>query len=233
MKKILVLLALLPVIGFSQEGKPIKSIAIPRDDSPKPDDKPETSTSAPQYSIAKPFEPKMFKVPNKVYEMPKLEKQNSINQPKSDLNVGKQFADKMNKSFSSKEEGGPDPKIFRRHQDFGQFKTESATLAITYRDFGEIDGDNVRVWIDGKIVADLIQLGEERKTIYIGLIMGINYIEIEALNEGYYFPNTGEFSFFDDEGKLITSDKWDLSTGFKAKFSINRVPKGSILVNKK
>lgn len=229
MKKILVLILLLPIIGFSQEGKPIKSIAIPRNDSPKPDDKPEASTSAPQYSISKPFEPKMFKVPNKVYEMPKLEKQSSVNQPKSDLNVGKQFAQKMNNAIASKQEGGPDPKIFRRHQDFGHFKTESATLVISYRDFGEIDGDNVRIWIDGKVVTDLIQLEGESKKIYIGLVMGINYVEIEALNEGYYFPNTGEFAFFEEDGKLITSDQWNISTGFKAKFSIIRVPKGSLL----
>lgn len=232
MKKILVLIALLPIIGFSQEGKPVKSIAIPRDDLPKSDDKPETSISAPQYSIAKPFEPKMFKVPNKIYEMPKLEKQNSINQTKSDLNVGKQFAEKLNKANAPKEEGGMDAKVFRKNQYFGEYKTESSTIAISYRDFGEVDADRIRIWVDGKVVAELIELDGDTKKIFVGLIMGINHIEIEAINEGLLSPNTGEFGFIDEDKKLIVGDRWGLATGFKATFNILRVAKGSLLKEK-
>jgi len=227
-KKIILLFVLLPLIGFSQEGKPMKSIAIPSMDFPKPDSKPETSANAPQYSIAKPFEPKLFKVPPRVYDAPKQESKVTMTPQKSDLNVGKQYADKMNQATANKKEGGFDSKIFRRHQDFGEFKTESATISISYRDFGEVDADRIRIWVDGKVISELIELEGETKKIYIGLMLGINYIEIEAINEGFYFPNTGEFSFFDENSKLITADQWNISTGFKAKFTIYRMAKGTL-----
>ena len=98
MKKIIALLILLPVVGFAQEVKPIKSIAIPRTDTPLPDKKPEDQTEAPQYSISKPFEPKMFKSPKKVYEAPQLENKIGMgNQPKSDLNPGASYEKKLDK----------------------------------------------------------------------------------------------------------------------------------------
>ena len=228
MKKIIVIIAFLPFIGFAQDGKTFKPIALPRIDLPKPDDKPQTNTTAPKHSISEPFEPEKFKFPTKIYEEPKLESPGMANQPKSDLNVGKQYADKMNKSNVIAKEGGDDSKAFRRHQYFGEFKTESATISLNYRDFGEIDADRIRIWVDGKLIVELVELKGYTNKLYIGLLEGLNHIEIEAVNEGALSPNTGEFGFFDEQGKLITEDKWGLSTGFKAKFNINRVPKGTL-----
>ncbi|RXR17259.1 hypothetical protein EQG63_10730 [Flavobacterium amnicola] len=228
MKKIILLVVLLPLIGFSQEGKPIKSIAIPSADLPKPDIKPETTANAPQYSISKPFEPKLFKVPPRVYGAPKEESKVSMTPKQSDLNVGKQFAEKINKANTPKKEGSEDPKAFRRNQYFGEYKTESATISISYRDFGEIDADRVRIWLDGKVVSDIIELEADTRKVYIGLLMGINHIEIEALNEGVYTPNTGEFGFFDENKQMIAGDKWGLATGFRATFNILRVERGAL-----
>lgn len=228
LKKIIVVIAFVPIIGFSQEGKPVKSIAIPRVDLPKPDVNPETTTNAPQYSISKPFEPKLFKVPPKVYETPKAPSKVSMTPQNSDLNVGKQYADKINKVNQSFKEGNSDSKAYRKDQFFGDFKTESESIGLTYRDFGEIDADRIRIWVDGKIVAELLELEAATKKIYIGLVIGINHIEIEAVNEGVLSPNTGDFAFYDDNGQLITQDLWGLSTGFKAKFNIIRFEKGKL-----
>lgn len=228
MKKIIVILVVLPIFGFSQEGKPIKSIAIPRMDLPKPDDKPETATNAPQYSIAKPFEPKIFKVPPKVYDAPKETSKMEMQPQKSDLNVGKLYADKINNQSKVINEGSGDSKAFRKNQFFGDFQTESETIGLTYRDFGQIDADRIRVWVDGKVVAELLELEADTKKIHIGLLLGINHIEIEAVNEGQLAPNTGDFSFYDDKGRLIMHDLWGLATGFKAVFNIIRVEKGSL-----
>ncbi len=232
MKNIILIAVLLPFIGLAQDGKPIKSVAIPRVDLPKPDEKPETSTTAPQYSLSKPFEPKKFKFPSKIYEEPKTASPGMTNQPKSDLNVGKQYAEKMNKSNVITKEGSGDSKEFRRDMYFGEFVTESATISLSYRDFGEVDADRIRIWIDGKLLSEFLELDGLSKKIYFGLIEGVNFIEIEALNEGALFPNTGEFGFYDENNKVITQDLWGLSTGFKAKFNIRRVPKGTLSKNK-
>lgn len=228
MKKIIVIIALLPFVGFAQDGKTLKVTVLPRIDLPKPDNKPQTTTTAPQYSISQPFDPERFKFPTKVYDEPKIEPKGMSNQPKSDLNVGKMYAEKMNKTNVIVKEGGNDGKEFRRHQYFGEFKTESATISLNYRDFGEIDADRIRIWVDGKLIVELVELKANSNKLYIGLLEGINHIEIEAINEGALSPNTGEFGFFDEQGNLITEDKWGLSTGFKAKFNIHRVPKGSL-----
>jgi hypothetical protein len=37
-----------------------------------------------------------------------------------------------------------------------------------------------------------------------------------ALNQGTSGPNTAAFSVFDDSGRLITSNEWNLTTGIKA-----------------
>lgn len=216
------------MLGFSQEGKPIQSIAIPRMDLPKPDAKPETNMNAPQYSISKPFEPKLFKVPPKVYGPLKETNKMEMIPQKSDLDVGKQYADKINKQGKTLNEGVSDSKAFRKNQFFGEFKTEAETIGLTYRDFGQVDADRIRIWVDGKVVAELLELEAETKKIHIGLLVGINHIEIEAINEGYLAPNTGDFSFYDDNGSLITHDLWGLATGFKAVFNIIRVEKGSL-----
>ncbi|MFC4817003.1 hypothetical protein [Flavobacterium sp. GCM10023249] len=232
MKKIIVILSFLPLIGYAQDGKVLKAVALPRVDLPKPDDKAKPAPANPQYSISQPFEPERFKFPTKVYEEPKIEPRGMSNQPKSDLNVGKLYAEKMNKSNVVVKEGNDNSKDFRRHMYFGEFKTESATISLNYRDFGEIDADRIRVWVDGKLVVTMVELRANSNKLYIGLLEGINHIEIEALNEGALSPNTGEFGFFDEQGMLITEDKWGLSTGFKAKFNINRVPKGTLLKSK-
>ena len=233
MQKLLtILFILLGLHSFAQDGKKLPSLKIPRVEIPEPEKKKGTEETAPQYSLNKPFEPKLFKVPPKKYDPPQMDKKMEMQGGGSDLNVGKQYAEKMNKSISQQlNEGILDTKEFRRHQYFGDFETESERISLTYRDFGEIDSDRIRIWVDGKVVAELIQLEGANKKIYIGLIVGINHIEIEAVNEGAMAPNTGEFHFYDENSKEITGDLWGLATGFKAKFNIVRVAKGTL--NKK
>lgn len=217
MKKIIAFLILLPVIGFAQEGKPLKSIAIPRTDTPLPDKKPEDQTEAPQYSISKPFEPKMFKSPKKVYEAPQLENKIGMgNQPKSDLKPGLDFEKKLNKPFQPED----DAKVYRGNQFLGDFKTKSGSAKIVYRDHEFVDGDLIRIWVNGVVVVDYVYLEGSFGKLDLGLIKGINKVEFEALNQGSSGPNTAEFKVYDDNGGIISANKWNLATGFKASILI-------------
>lgn len=219
MRNIMLFFLFFTISLSAQDRSKIPSVSIPRVDVPKPEDKKGQEENAPQYSLNKPFEPKLFKVPPKKYDPPQTNKQIEFSGGGSDLDVGKQYAEKLNKkTFPSNSEGRLDPKIFRRNQYFGEFRLKSKYITLTYRDFGLVDGDAIRIWLDGKVIVDMIIMEGSSKTIQIGLIDGINKIEIEALNEGAYSPNTGEFKFTDDQGKVLTSDQWDIATNFKASF---------------
>ena len=51
----------------------------------------------------------------------------------------------------------------------------------------------------------------------------LNTIFIEAINTGLLFPNTGQFTFFDEKGKLVTNQNWNLNEGYKAIIKIVRI----------
>jgi hypothetical protein len=54
------------------------------------------------------------------------------------------------------------------------------------------------------------------KGINLNLEKGFNRIDFEALNQGTSGPNTAQVNVYDDEGKMIHSNMWNLSTGSKA-----------------
>ena len=199
--------------SFAQEGSSIPSTGIPRVNMTIPS----TSNTSPQYSISKPFEITKFKKSAKIYDAPKLETPNKFNSPTSDLNPGKMYADKLNKSVRSKigEESG-DSKLYRRDMFLGDFKTKADIVGIFYRDFGLVDGDLIRILVNDKIVVYEIYLGGDFKQLDLRLEKGINKIDFEALNQGTSGPNTAEFKIFDEKSTLISENQWNLGTGFKA-----------------
>lgn len=204
-------------VSFAQEGSSIPSTGIPRVDRTIPQNQDATS----QYSISKPFVPTRFKTASKIYEAPKLEKSNTFNSPVSDLNPGKVKADKMNKSVQNTEgNNNIDFKIFRKDMVFGEYRTKSPSLTIKSRDFGIVDGDNIKIKVNNNTLLQFSSLEGFYKEFKIHLVEGINYLEIEALNEGSLSPNTGEFDIIQIDGKTLIKDVWYVATGFKAKFII-------------
>jgi hypothetical protein len=126
-------------------------------------------------------------------------------------NPGDLYKEKLNTN-----ETGENYKIFRKNQYLGDVKTGSEYAKISYRDFGEVDGDEIRIWVNDKIVVEHIFLDGNFNGIQLGLIKGFNKVDFEALNQGTSGPNTAEFRIFDDKGGLISSNQWNLATGFKA-----------------
>lgn len=119
------------------------------------------------------------------------------------------------KNALPKPQGDENTKVFRRNQSFGEYKTKSNSIRILCRDHMAIDGDIVKIYINNMAVAARVELTAGYRTIEIGLTPGFNKVEFEALNQGTSGPNTAEFSIFDDKGTVITSNQWDLATGFK------------------
>jgi hypothetical protein len=212
---ILVFLLFFTLTLSAQEGgTTIPSIAIPRANTPKP----ETINNNPsaEYSISKPFQPTMFRVPSKTYDAPKLNKPNQFNAAVSDLDPGLQFEKKLNSN------GKESSKVYRGNQFLGEFKTKSGSARIVYRDHEFVDGDMIRIWVNDKIAVYELYLQGEFQGLDLTLVPGFNKVEFEALNQGTSGPNTAEFHVYDDKGALISANQWNLATGFKATVIITK-----------
>ena len=98
----------------------------------------------------------------------------------------------------------------------GDFKTGGEYVEIYFRDHEYVDGDRVRIYLNGEVVANNVALKGGYYPLLAKLKSGLNHIEFEALNQGTSGPNTAELKVFDDLGKEMTSDEWNLTTGAKA-----------------
>jgi len=127
------------------------------------------------------------------------------------INPGDIVRDRLNKR-----EDNLDGNIYRRNQNLGDFKTGSVTAKVLYRDAAYVDGDQIRVYLNDKVIEYQVNLDSAFKGFEIVLEKGINKIDFEALNQGSSGPNTAEFKVYDDKGSLISASQWNLGTGFKA-----------------
>ncbi|HSD05615.1 hypothetical protein [Flavobacterium sp.] len=105
---------------------------------------------------------------------------------------------------------------YRRNQYLGSFKTKEFISTIRFRDAAFVDGDKVRIYLNDKVIEPEVVLDGGFKEYKITLKPGINKIDFEALNEGFASPNTAEFQIFDAKGAEITSQEWNVGTGYKA-----------------
>jgi hypothetical protein len=110
----------------------------------------------------------------------------------------------------------PGEVVYRRNQNLGVFKTNAQIANVKYRDAAFVDGDKIRVYLNDKVVKYQVDLDGNFQGFQIILVKGVNKIDFEALNEGLASPNTAEFKIFDEKGLVISSNQWNLGTGFKA-----------------
>lgn len=111
---------------------------------------------------------------------------------------------------------------FRSNQFLGEFRVMTKYVKIICRDHEYPDGDRVRLLVNDKVVIDNILLEAASKEYYIEIGDGFNKIDFVALNQGSSGPNTAAFSAFDDSGRMITSNEWNLTTGIKASIVVIR-----------
>ena len=105
-------------------------------------------------------------------------------------------------------------------QFLGDFKTKSPTINIIYRDFGQFDGDHIRVIIDNEVIKPRILLTNSYTGFILNLKEGINKIDFYALDVGSMAPNTAEFQILDEDSEIISSNQWNLAAGVKASIII-------------
>jgi hypothetical protein len=154
--------------------------------------------------------------PNAVTEYkPKVKSEISMLPSNEFINPGDEVRDKLNKK-TDRQEGI----AYRRNQDLGTYKTTSELANVLYRDAQYVDGDLIRVYLNGQVIQTQVYLNSSFKGFEVVLTKGFNKIEFEALNQGDSGPNTAEFRVFDDKKNLISASEWNLGTGFKASIII-------------
>jgi len=102
----------------------------------------------------------------------------------------------------------------------GDVKSGGKFVGIVCRDHEYVDGDRVRIFANGNIIEHNMYLTGSFKGVNLNLEKGFNRLDFEALNQGSSGPNTAQVDVYDDQGQLIYSNKWLLSTGSKASLII-------------
>lgn len=98
----------------------------------------------------------------------------------------------------------------------GDLKTTAKQATIMYRDHEFVDGDMIRVWVNGEVEIPRVRLEGSFKGFNLKLQDGFNKIDFEALNQGTSGPNTAQVNIYDEIGNLLASYEWNLLTGNKA-----------------
>lgn len=199
--------------GFSQFEMPKKTLKMAPVTNSSGTVAPTSSKSITYPSI---FDKKDKLLENVSLLKKKPETEKSIMEKEQFENPSKLYTEKMNKKSSD----GEILERFKSDSFLGQFKTGTKIISIACRDHEAPDGDLVRIWLNDKIVVDAILLDVDFKEVYLDLNEGINKIEIEALNQGESGPNTAQFIIYDQKKGMITTNKWNLTTGVKAKLVI-------------
>ena len=113
-------------------------------------------------------------------------------------------------------------KEFGKDQYLGEIRTGSKNVTIMYRDHEYVDGDRVRIYVNGDVVKNNAYLSGSFNGFTFPLQSGFNKIEFQALNQGTSGPNTAELRIFDEDGNILSTNQWNLLTGRKAMVSIIR-----------
>lgn len=105
-------------------------------------------------------------------------------------------------------------------QYLGDFKTTANFVGIVCRDHEYVDGDRIKIYLNGEVVEYNLLLTGTFKGVNIDLVKGFNRIEFEALNQGSSGPNTAQVVIANEKGEVIHNNRWNLSTGSKASLII-------------
>lgn len=177
----------------------------------------------------KPEAPEGKKIPA-VLPKPKEEKPNfrildSINRRKISMLPSKRLVKpgqdvKLNPRLVPKEKEGS--KSHFPDQYLGDVKSNGKFVGIVCRDHEYVDGDRVKIYVNGKIAEYNMLLSGAFKGINVNLKKGFNRIDFEALNQGTSAPNTAQVNVYDDKGVLISEKKWLLSPGSKATIIVTK-----------
>jgi hypothetical protein len=166
-----------------------------------------------------------FSNPAPVSPTKKIENLNPLSMTKKNqfANPGDLIVEDLNKKIAI---GEGDPNIdygaYRKDEYFGDFVTKGEFITINLKDFGEIDGDMLNLYVNGILEVPQITLDFDYQKFIINLQMGFNTIEFTTLNEGELYPNTTQYIVMDYLDVIKKGVVFVQAKGFKAKLIVIR-----------
>lgn len=109
---------------------------------------------------------------------------------------------------------------FKKDFFLGSLNTKSKYFRIKCRDHEYVDGDRIKLLVNGEVIIPKITLVSSYYIIDVDLKQGQNTIEFVALNEGSSSPNTAQLEVYDENENLVTANQWLLTTGYKAQLRV-------------
>lgn len=202
--------------GFAQFEQPKKKLSIAPVAAPKGQVSP-TSSKAISY-------PSIFDKKDKLLSGVSLlkkaqEEEKSIFEKEQFASVAKEYTDKMNKQITD----GKMYEYYKKDYLLATYRCSTKIAKFALKDYGDPDGDIVRIWLNDEIIINAIYLESSYREIELKLRDGQNQLVIEALNEGTVSPNTAQFSIFNEKGNIIGNNLSGLLTNVKATIIINKI----------
>ncbi len=198
--RLIIPIILLPIVLLAQPDFGGKAFEIPSG----------SGLSLPSAPLPSTNSASIFDVDKKPRTIAAPEPNINFGKPNTFANPNEQYLEKLNKK-----EGETNTAI-RKNQYMGDVKTKAGSVRVVYRDHEYPDGDMIKVSVNDVIFLPRIVLDSQRQGFDLTLVPGFNKIDFEALNQGSSGPNTAQFEVYDDKDKLISSNQWNLATGFKA-----------------
>ena len=139
------------------------------------------------------------------------------NKPERFINSNELYLSRLNRKET---ESNKNINKFKVDQFLGEIRNDGEYVNIILRDHEYPDGDLIKVEVNENIVMPAILLTEKAKGFKLDLKSGFNVVDFIALNQGSSGPNTAEIIVYDDQGKLVGTNRWNLATGVKATYII-------------
>lgn len=137
--------------------------------------------------------------------------------PERFINSNDLYLSRLNKKDS---ESNKNINKFKVDQFLGEIRNDGEYVNIILRDHEYPDGDLIKVEVNESVVMPAILLTEKAKGFKLDLKSGFNVVDFVALNQGSSGPNTAEIIVYDDQGKIVGTNRWNLATGVKATYII-------------
>ncbi|MES2575713.1 MAG: hypothetical protein V4572_12265 [Bacteroidota bacterium] len=213
---------------FNTKFKPIK----PQTTTVKPKEKKDIPppTNLPKLNLPKIVAPNVLKETNIFGTKPKPNNAFEIGTPenhfsmtpknKFEHSLGNEYQNKMTKDLHKTLHEG-EGALDRTDRYLGDFKTKSNFLVVKYRDYIQIDGDLINVYLNDRLIQSQLFLNSELRQFKIPLGVGINNIEFVVASQGTSGGNTAEIHVIEDGGKSVTDEYWNnLALGTKIKLIV-------------
>src|SRR5690606_20950614 len=200
------------VLILLTSGAAISQIELPNNSVPINSTQPNMGSTGFEIPVKRPSLSN-FKNPSPINSDLGIEKDAPFDMQKGDGLMEYTGTNKAPKYFTKDEAEKPE---YGKDMSLGDIKTNSKYVPIQYRDHEYVDGDRVRIFVNGEMVVSNAYMEGSFRGFNLPLVDGFNKIDFEALNQGSSGPNTAQLQILDEVGNILASYEWNLLTGRKA-----------------